>query len=417
MVIERNVYLNKLIDSMNNGLIKIVTGIRRCGKSFLLFNLFYEYLINIDIIDNQIIKIALDDRSNKRLRDPDELLQYIKERISNNNTYYILLDEIQLVPEFEDVLNSLLHINNVDVYVTGSNSKFLSSDIITEFKGRGDEIHILPLSFSEFVSVYQGTKEEAFDEYMLHGGMPLSLSYKTDDKKEDYLKHLFKTVYISDIVERHKIKDSRKIDDLIRVLASSVGSLINSNKIANTYKSLIDKTISVNTIEDYLTYLEEAYIIKKAERYDIKGRKNIAASRKYYFVDPGLRNAKLDFLQSDFGCVMENIIYNELRYRGFSVNVGVVVINSKNDFNVSTRTQLEVDFVATKGSRKYYIQSAYKLYDEMKVAQERKSLINIDDSFKKIIVVRDSIHAIHDEYGITTIGIVEFLSNINSMDL
>jgi predicted AAA+ superfamily ATPase len=417
MIIKRDIYLNKLIDSMNNGLIKVITGIRRCGKSFLLFNLFDEYLRSNNISDPHIIKIALDDRTNKKLRDPDELFKHIKERILDNEIHYILLDEIQIVPEFEDVLNSLLHISNVDVYVTGSNSKFLSSDIATEFKGRGDEIHVLPLSFSEFTSVYSGTLEEAFNEYMLHGGMPLSLVYKTDDKKEDYLKNLFQMTYLTDIVERHKIKDSRKIDELIRVLASSIGSLINSNKIANTYQSTVDKTISVNTIDDYLKYLEESYIIKKAERYDIKGRKNIAASKKYYFVDPGLRNAKLDFLQSDFGHVMENIIYNELVYRGYSVNVGVVVINSKNENNISTRTQLEVDFVATKGSKKYYIQSAYKLYDESKVEQERRSLINIDDSFKKIIVVRDPIKVMHDEYGITSIGIVEFLSNVNSMDL
>ena len=417
MIVKRDIYLNKLIDSMDNGLIKVVTGIRRCGKSFLLFNLFVEYLKNNNVDDDHIIKIALDDRTNKNLRNPDELLTYLKSIIVDNKIYYILLDEIQLVPEFEDVLNSLLHISNVDVYVTGSNSKFLSSDIITEFKGRGDEIHVCPLSFSEFASVYSGSLEEAFNEYMLHGGMPLSLFYKTDDKKEDYLKNLFQMTYLTDIVERHKIKDVRKIDDLIRVLASSLGSLINSNKIANTYQSVVDKTISVNTIDDYLRYLEESYIIKKVERYDIKGRKNIAATKKYYFVDSGLRNAKLDFLQSDFGHVMENIVYNELIYRGYSVNVGVVVINSKNENNISTRSQLEVDFVATKGSKKYYIQSAYKLYDESKVEQEKKSLINIDDSFKKIIIVRDSIKVMHDEYGITTIGIVEFLSNVNSMDL
>ena len=417
MVIKRDVYLQKLIDSMNNGLIKIVTGIRRCGKSFLLFNLFDEYLRNNKVSESHIIKIALDDRSNKKLRDPDELLDYIKQQIIDKEIYYVLLDEIQLVYEFEDVLNSLLHIFNIDVYVTGSNSKFLSSDIITEFKGRGDEIYVMPLSFSEFATVYSGSKEEIFNEYMLHGGMPLSLTYKTDDKKETYLKNLFQMTYLTDIVERHKIKDVQKIDDLIRVLASSIGSLINSNKIANTYKTLVDKSISVNTIEEYLKYLEEAYIIKKVERYDVKGRKNIGATKKYYFVDPGLRNAKLDFLQSDFGHVMENIIYNELIYRGYSVNVGVVTVNERNSNNSTIKVQLEVDFVATKGSRKYYIQSAYKLYDELKVEQERRSLINIDDSFKKIIVVRDPIKVMHDEYGITTIGIVEFLSNVNSMDL
>ena len=417
MVIKRDVYLQKLIDSMNNGLIKIVTGIRRCGKSFLLFNLFDEYLRNNKVSESHIIKIALDDRSNKKLRDPDELLDYIKQQIIDKEIYYVLLDEIQLVYEFEDVLNSLLHISNIDVYVTGSNSKFLSSDIITEFKGRGDEIYVMPLSFSEFATVYSGSKEEIFNEYMLHGGMPLSLTYNTDDKKETYLKNLFQMTYLTDIVERHKIKDVQKIDDLIRVLASSIGSLINSNKIANTYKTLVDKSISVNTIEEYLKYLEEAYIIKKVERYDVKGRKNIGATKKYYFVDPGLRNAKLDFLQSDFGHVMENIIYNELIYRGYSVNVGVVTVNERNSNNSTSKVQLEVDFVATKGSRKYYIQSAYKLYDDSKVKQEKNSLINIDDSFKKIIVVRDSIKSLHDDYGITTIGIIEFLSNINSLDL
>lgn len=417
MVIKRDVYLKKIIDSMNNRLIKVITGIRRCGKSFLLFNLFGDYLKEHNISNSHIIKVALDDRINKKLRDPDELLNYLHKKIEDDETYYILLDEIQLVNEFEDVLNSLLHIENVDVYVTGSNSKFLSSDIITEFRGRADEIYVMPLSFSEFVTIYQGTKEEAFNEYMLHGGMPLTLSYKTDDKKEDYLKYLFQMTYISDIVERNNIKDPTKIDDLIRVLASSVGSLINSSKIANTYNSLVDKTICSNTIDEYLDYLQQSYIIKKVERYDIKGRKNIAALKKYYFTDVGLRNAKLDFLQSDYGHIMENIIYNELIFRGYSVNVGVVVVNEKNENNVSTRKQLEVDFLAIKGSRKYYIQSAFKLYDEYKIEQEKKSLININDSFKKIIIVSDPIKVTHDEYGISIIGIVEFLSNINSMEL
>ena len=433
MRIERKRNLKRLIDSRKNGQIKIITGVRRCGKSYLLGVLYRDYLLQEGVSPKQIITLELDNDINFRYRNPLELGAYLRDMVGNAEMdYYILLDEIQMVEPidnpylpkesgskitFVDVLLGLKSLPNVDIYVTGSNSKFLSSDIATEFKGRGDEIHVLPLSFSEFTSVYSGTLEEAFNEYMLHGGMPLSLVYKTDDKKEDYLKNLFQMTYLTDIVERHKIKDSRKIDELIRVLASSIGSLINSNKIANTYQSTVHKTISVNTIDDYLKYLEESYIIKKAERYDIKGRKNIAASKKYYFIDPGLRNAKLDFLQSDFGHVMENIIYNELVYRGYSVNVGVVVINSKNENNVSIRTQLEVDFVATKGSKKYYIQSAYKLYDESKVEQERRSLINIDDSFKKIIVVRDPIKVMHDEYGITTIGIVEFLSNVNSMDL
>lgn len=417
MIIKRDVYLNRLIDSMDNGLIKIITGIRRCGKSFLLFEIFYPYLISHNIDDSHIIKIALDDRDNKDLRNPDKLLKYIKDSIIDKRKYFILLDEIQLVDEFEDVLNSLLHLNNVDVYVTGSNSKFLSKDIITEFRGRGDEIHIMPLSFSEFVPTYNGTKEEAFNEYMLHGGMPLVLSYSKDDKKEEYLKRLFSMTYISDIVEKNQIQSPSKLDNLIRVLASSIGSLVNSSKIADTLRSVEDKTMTNVTIDNYLEYLEDSFIIRKSTRYDIKGRKNIGATKKYYFTDIGLRNATLDFLQSDYGHVMENIIYNELIYRGYSVNIGVVTLNTKNKEGTSARVQFEVDFIASRGSKKYYIQSAYQINNEEKLLAEKRSLININDSFKKIIIVRDSIKVLHDEYGISTIGIVEFLANIDSLEL
>jgi len=417
MDIKRDVYLNRLVDSMDNHLIKIITGVRRCGKSYLLNTLFYDYLVEHKVPLDHIISISFEDRTNLSLRNPDNLLLKIKESIKDSEKYYILLDEIQMVDEFYDVLNSLLHIRNADVYVTGSNSKFLSKDIATEFRGRSDEIHILPLSFSEFLQAYSGTKEEALNEYMLHGGMPLILSYKTDDRKEEYLKNLFKATYLKDIVERNHLKYTNKIDELTSVIASSVGSLINTNKITNTFKNMEDRTISKETVDNYLDYLEDSFIIRHAPRYDIKGRKYIGSTKKYYFVDPGLRNAKLDFIHNDYGAIMENIIYNELIYRGYNVSVGLVTLNLKNENNTSYRQQLEVDFVAIKGSKKYYIQSSLEMLSEAKIKQEERSLINIDDSFRKIIIVKDNIKVRHNVNGISVIGIIEFLTNLDSLDL
>lgn len=417
MEIKRDLYLNKLKNREKNGLIKIVTGIRRCGKSYLLFNLFHDYLLDKGIEENHIIEIALDDRSNKELRNPDNMLKYVKERITDRETYYIILDEVQLLDEFEDVLNSFLHIRNADIYVTGSNSKFLSSDLITEFRGRGDEIHVYPLSFAEFVSVYNGTLDEAWDDYFTYGGMPLILSRVTADDKAEYLSSLFNKVYLSDIIERHNVKNRNELDELVNILASAVGSLTNPLKLSNTFKSMKNKKISDKTIKKYIDYFEDAFLISKAARYDIKGKKYINTPIKYYFEDVGLRNARLNFRQQEENHIMENIIYNELRIRGYNVDVGIVEVFQKNTEGKRVRKQLEVDFIANKGNNKYYIQSAFAMNNEEKINQERNSLTNINDSFKKIIVVKDNINPRRDENGIMTIGIQKFLINENSLEL
>ncbi len=415
--IKRDVYLNKLIRKEKNGLIKIVTGIRRCGKSYLLFNLFHRYLTEKGVDEGHIIEIALDDRSNKELRDPDKMLAYIKKRIEDGETYYIILDEVQLLSEFEDVLNSLLHIKNADVYVTGSNSKFLSSDIITEFRGRGDEIRVYPLSFREYISVYEGTLEEGWDDYFNYGGLPLILRYAAAEDKADYLTSLFNKVYLSDIVDRHKIRNSDELDELVNILSSGVGSLTNPSKLSRTFKSLKGKDISDKTLKNYIDYLQDAFLISKAVRYDIKGKKYINSPAKYYFEDIGLRNARLNFRQTEENHIMENIIYNELRIRGYRVDIGVVEVFGKNSENKTTKKQYEVDFVATKGSEKYYIQSAFSISNGEKLMQGENSLRNINDSFKKIIVVRDNIKVRRSEYGITTVGICNFLLDENSLRL
>ena len=417
MEIKRDLYLDRLIRRENNGLIKVVTGVRRCGKSYLLFNLFHNYLIEKGVAEDHIIEVALDDRSNKELRDPDQMLAYLKDRIKDKETYYIILDEVQLLSEFEDVLNSLLHIRNADVYVTGSNSKFLSSDVITEFRGRGDEIRMYPLSFREFSSAYPDSEEYAWEDYYTYGGLPLILTRATDEEKAEYLINLFQKVYLSDIIDRHKIRNREELDELVDILASAVGSLTNPLKLSKTFKSVKNKTISDKTLKKYIDYLTDAFLVSKAVRYDIKGRKYIGSPTKFYFEDVGLRNARLNFRQTEENHIMENIIYNELRIRGYRVDVGLVEVFGKNTENKTEKKHLEVDFVATKGSEKYYIQSAFAMPTDEKRKQEERPLNAIGDSFKKIIVVKDNIKPRRDEMGIVTMGIRRFLLNKNSLEL
>ena len=417
MKIKRDIYLDRLIRREKNGLIKIVTGVRRCGKSYLLFNLFHNYLLEKGVREDHIIEIALDDRSNKELRDPDNMLKYVKERIVDKDTYYIILDEVQLLAEFEDVLNSFMHIRNADVYVTGSNSKFLSSDLVTEFRGRGDEIRIYPLSFREYCSVYEGSADEAWDDYFTYGGLPLILSRETTEEKAEYLMSMFQKVYLSDIIDRHKVRHQEELDELVDILASAVGSLTNPLKLANAFKSVKKKTISDKTLKKYMDYLMDAFLVSKAVRYDIKGRKYIGSPAKFYFEDVGLRNARLNFRQMEENHIMENIIYNELRIRGYHVDVGLVEQFGKNSENKTTKKQLEVDFVVTRGREKYYIQSAIAMNTEGKREQEERPLNAIGDSFKKIIVVRDNIKVRRNDMGIVTIGVRNFLLDEHSLSL
>lgn len=417
MHINRDFYLKKLISREKNGLIKVITGVRRCGKSYLLFNIFHDYLIEKGVAQSHIIEIALDDRSNLRLRDPDVMLAYVKERIVDEQDYYIILDEVQLLSEFEDVLNSFLHIRNADVYVTGSNSRFLSSDVITEFRGRGDEIHVYPLNFREYLSVYDGNREEAWDEYVMYGGLPFVLHRKMPEEKEEYLLSLFRTVYLSDIIERHHIRNKEELDELINVLASATGSLTNSVKLSKTFKSTKNKTISSVTLKKYADYLEDAFLISKAERYDIKGKRYINSLVKYYFEDVGIRNAKLGFRQVEENHLMENIIYNELRNRDYRVDVGMVEAYGKDSAGKTIRKQYEIDFVATRGSRKYYLQSAFVMNSPEKMLQEQNSLIHVNDHFKKMIIVKDNIKPRRNEQGIVTMGIINFLLDENSLEV
>ena len=378
MVIKRDIHLKKLIDSKHNGMIKVVTGVRRCGKSYLLFNLFCQHLKEVGITDDHIIKVDLENRRNKELRDPDVLLNYIDNHMTDQQIYYILLDEVQHVNEFEDVLNSYLKIENADVYVTGSNSRFLSTDVITEFRGRGDEIKIAPLCFREFMSVYQGTKEKGLEEYMLYGGLPKILDYPTIERKMDYLKSLFKKTYLTDIKERYKIKNDEDLEELIDIVASSIGGLTNPSKLENTFQTVKHSNITHTTIKSYLDMLQDVFLIERSVRYDIKGRKYIDTPAKYYFSDLGLRNARINFRQYEETHLMENLIYNELRLRGLSVDVGVVVKNEKDANGVSVRKQLEVDFVCNQGSQRYYIQSALRLPNEEKREQEVRNNRRLD---------------------------------------
>ena len=417
MEIKRDVYLKKLIRKKKNGLIKVVTGVRRCGKSYLLFHLFHNYLLEEGVPEDHMIEVALDDRRNKALRDPDAMLQYIEERMQDKGDYYIILDEVQYMDEFEDVLNSLLHIPNADVYVTGSNSKFLSSDVITEFRGRGDEIRVYPLCFREYASVYPGTLDEAWDDYVVYGGMPLTLSMEAPEDKAEYLTTLFQKVYFSDIVERHKVRNKEELEELVDVLASSAGSYTSPSKLTKTFKSIKNKLLSDKTIKNYIDYLIDSFLISKAMRFDIKGKKYIGSPAKYYFEDVGLRNARLGFRQVEENHLMENIIYNELRIRGYHVDVGVVEHYSTNRAGKREKKQLEVDFVATMGSEKYYIQSAFAMPTSDKIAQERRSLLSIFDSFRKIIVVGGNQKVRRDENGIATIGLRNFLLDEDSLRL
>lgn len=417
MEIRRDIYLNKLINRMHNGMIKVVTGIRRSGKSYLLFTIFKDYLLSEGVDEDHIISIELERLENKKYRDPYMILEQIKTQIIDSKDYYIFLDEVQLLDEFEDVLNSLLHIKNVDVYVTGSNSKFLSKDIITEFRGRGDEVHVYPISFREYMTVFNGDKYEGWSSYVRFGGLPLTVTMNSDEQRVEYLTRLFEETYIKDIIERNHIEKKQELNDLINVLASGIGSLTNPSKIVATFNSAIQSDISLNTVRSYIEHLEDAFIISEAKRYDVKGRKYIGTPLKYYFEDVGLRNARLGFRQVEETHLMENIIYNELRVRGFSVDVGVVMKRNRTEAGVQEKRQLEIDFIANQGSRRYYIQSAFSIPDEEKREQEKASLINVGDSFKKIIIVKDVVKPWHDDDGILTISLYDFLLDEKSLEL
>lgn len=410
MIIVRNKYIRQLIENRHNGLVKVITGIRRCGKSFLLFNLFKQQLQKEGVDNDHIIEMAFDDFGNRKYRNPDKFYQYIKSLIKDENMYYILLDEVQMMDEFEDVLNGLLHIPNADVYVTGSNAKFLSKDIITEFRGRGYQIHISPLSFSEFMSVYQGSKEEGWIEYLQYGGLPPVVLQPTAEGKIKLLKDLWKETYLIDILNRNRIKNNAELEELLCMLASGIGGLVNPQKLSNTFKTNKNITIAPATLKTYIDYCSDAFLIEEANRYDVKGRKYIGTPMKFYFSDLGLRNALLNFRQIEKTHLMENAIYCELRRQGFNVDVGVVVFNGKDENGVSFRKQLEVDFVCNKGSRRYYIQSALSLPTSEKMDQETNSLRRIDDGFEKIVIVGEHLVSNHDNNGILFMSIYEFMS-------
>ena len=431
MQIERNVYLNKLIARKHNGFVKVITGIRRCGKSYLLNTLFYQHLLESGIEDSHFIRFAFDSAQNlmligedlmeieegKRKVDPEKFMTYINDKIVDDGMYYLLLDEVQNLGYFEAVLNGYLRKDNVDVYVTGSNSKFLSSDIITEFAGRGDEVHVLPLSFSEFFSVYDGSKEEAFDDYMVYGGLPSVALMQTEEQKVAYLTTQITNVYLRDIVKRYNLQSDEDIGELLDILASGISTLVNPRKLAGTFKSVKGSTISEVTVAKYIGHMAESFLISKAKRYDVKGKHYIDTPFKVYFEDIGLRNARLNFRQIEPSHIMENIIYNELRYRGYNVDVGVVEVREKNSEGREQRKQLEIDFIANQGSRRYYIQSAYEIPSKEKLDQETKSFDRANDSFKKIIVVERTMKPRRDDKGYVTMGVKEFLLNENSLEL
>ena len=416
-MIQRNKYLNELVSLQGNGMIKVITGMRRCGKSYLLFNIFASYLREQGIKPEQIIKINLEDFKHRALRNPNNMYSYVESQIKDDRTHYILLDEIQLLEHFEDVLNGFLNMQNVEVYVTGSNAKFLSKDIITEFRGRGYEIKMYPLSFREYMSAYQGSVQAGLNEYMLYGGLPQILSCVTEEQKSKFLKTLFEETYIKDIKDRYAIRKDDDLEELINILASGIGALTNPNKLANTFRSKKKSEITYDTIKNYIDFLCDSFIIEKSTRYDIKGKRYINSPYKYYFMDLGLRNARISFRQYEKSHLMENLIYNEMRVRGFNVDVGTVLAYTKNEEGKSQRTNLEVDFVCNLGSRRYYIQSAYRMESEEKIKQERTSLEKVDDSFKKIIVLGEECPITRDEQGITTIGIYDFLLKENSLEL
>lgn len=416
MEIKRDLYLEQLKIRKNNGMVKIITGIRRCGKSFLLFVLFKKYLLENGVDKDHIIEIALDGIENEELRDPKKCFQYIKNEMKDEQMYYLLLDEVQFMPRFEEVLNSLLHIHNIDMYVTGSNSKFLSTDIVTEFRGRGDEIRIYPLSFAEFYTAFGGDYDDAWNEYMIYGGLPQVAQFSEERQKAEYLKNIFTNVYIKDVVERNKIHNVDEINTLIDILASAIGAPTNPTKISNTFKSDRGIIYSNKTISNHIDYLVEAFLISKANRYDIKGRKYVGANLKYYFSDVGLRNARLNFRQQEPTHIMENIVYNELLVRGYNVDVGIVDVMAKNVDGKRVRKQLEVDFVVNQGSQRYYIQVAYDMTSEEKQTQELNSLRNIPDSFKKIIIINGTKKPWRNDEGFVIMGMKYFLLNADSLE-
>ena len=416
MEIKRDYYLNQLIDRKHNGLIKVITGLRRCGKSYLLFTLFKAHLLAEGVDREHIIEIAFDSFENKALRDPNVLYPQLKERIKDDGMYYVLLDEVQLLGEFESVLNGLIRMDNVDVYVTGSNARFLSRDVITEFRGRGDEVHMYPLSFAEFMSVYPGTKQDGWNEYMLYGGIPLVLNFTSPEQKVAFLKSLFEETYISDIVGRHNIRNKAELEELLNILSSAIGSLTNPEKLAATFKTVKKKNISNSTVKRYIDYLRDSFLIDSAMRYDVKGKKYIDTPVKYYFTDMGLRNARLNFRQIEETHSMENIVFNELKARGFNVDVGVVVHNDVTADGGSVRKQLEIDFVCNKGSKRYYIQSAYAIPNQEKLEQESRSLMLTGDFFKRIIITKDTPATHYTENGILIMSVFDFLLNKDSLD-
>ena len=415
MEIKRNRYLNTLISKKHNGLIKVITGMRRCGKSYLLFTLFKEHLLSDGIDEDHIIEIAFDAFENKKYRDPDVLYPYLKEQIKDDAMYYVLLDEVQLLGEFESILNSLIRMKNVDVYVTGSNARFLSKDVITEFRGRGDEVHMYPLSFAEFMSVYPGTKQDGWNEYMLYGGIPLVLEFTTPDQKTAFLKSLFEETYISDIVGRHNIRNKAELEELLNILSSAIGSLTNPQKLSATFQTVKKKKISNSTIKRYIDYLCDSFLIDSAIRYDVKGKKYIDTPVKYYFTDMGLRNARLNFRQIEETHSMENIIFNELKMRGFNVDVGVIMQYETNEKGTNIRKQLEIDFVCNQGSKRYYIQSAYAIPDQAKMEQEQRSLMLTGDFFKRMIITKDTPTPYYNESGVLIMNVYDFLLNENSL--
>ena len=410
MIIERKKYMQQLVQSKHNGLVKIITGIRRCGKSFLLFNLFKSQLEKEGIDKEHIIEMAFDDFANREYRDPEKFYQYVKAQIKDGRMYYVLLDEVQMMDQFEDVLNGLLHIPNVDVYVTGSNAKFLSKDIITEFRGRGYQIHVSPLSFSEFMTTYNDSKEDGWIEYLQYGGLPPVVLQPNDEEKIKFLKDLWQETYLIDILNRNHIKNNAELEELLCMLASGIGGLINPQKLSNTFKTNKNVSISPATLKSYISYCSDAFLIEEANRYDVKGRKYIGTPMKYYFSDLGLRNALLNFRQVEKTHLMENAIYSELRRQGFNVDVGVVTVNGKDENGSSYRKQLEVDFVCNKGSRRCYIQSALSLPSQEKIDQETNSLRRLDDGFERIVIVGDHMTCNHDDNGILFMSIYDFMT-------
>lgn len=416
MEIERDYYLKKLISRRNNGMVKVITGLRRCGKSYLLFTIFKDYLLKSGIELDHIIEIQFDDFAFKKYRKAQAAYDFVKEKIKDEKQYYILLDEVQLLEEFEDVLNGFLHIKNVDTYVTGSNAKFLSTDIITEFRGRGDEVHINPLCFYEFMSIYKGTVENGWKEFSLYGGLPPVVLLESPEQKSQYLKTVFAETYLADIIERNKIRNAEELDELINILSSSIGSLTNPKKLADTFLSVKKSKISQETIKKYLEYLSDSFLINASFRYDIKGKRYIETPLKYYFSDIGLRNARLNFRQLEETHTMENIIYNELLRRGYNVDVGVVQISEKNNEGTNSRVSYEIDFVVNKGYKRYYIQSAFDIPDRQKMIQEERPFLNIKDSFKKIIIEKNCLNPYYTEEGIFVMGVFDFLLDENSLE-